>query len=119
MKDYLYHYRCKVLEVYDGDTFRVEINLGFGLSWRGSDGRGVEVRMYGLNAPEVRGESRDSGKLSRDKLREMILGKEITIKTLKDSSEKYGRYLGIALLDDGTNVNEWMVAEGYAQSKDY
>jgi micrococcal nuclease len=119
MKDYLYHYKCKVLEVYDGDTFRVEINLGFGLTWRGSDGRGVEIRMFGLNAPEMRGTSKAQGTVSRDKLREQILGKEITLKTVKDASEKFGRYLGIALTDEGTNVNEWMITEGYAQKMNY
>jgi micrococcal nuclease len=119
MKDYLYHYRCKVLEVYDGDTFRVEIKLGFGLSWRGSDGRGVSIRMMGLNAPELRGSEKERGVISRDKLREMVLEKEVTLKTVKDSSEKYGRYLGIIILDDGTNVNDWMVNEGYAQKAEY
>ena len=31
---YLYHYRAKVLSVYDGDTIRVELNLGFGIKWK-------------------------------------------------------------------------------------
>lgn len=119
MNEYLYHYRCTVLEVYDGDTFRGEISLGFGLSWKGSDGKGVSIRLLGLNAPEVKGSSRDKGIASRDWLRKQILGKTITLKTIKDSSEKYGRYLGIILLEDGTNINELMITEGFAEKKDY
>jgi micrococcal nuclease len=112
---YLYHYKCKVISVYDGDTFRAEINLGFGLSWKGYDGKGVSIRMIGIDSPELKGDTKELGLLSRDKLRELILDKEITVKTIKDSTEKYGRYLGIVILDDGTNVNDFMVNEGYAK----
>jgi len=113
-ENYLYHYKVKVLEVYDGDTIKVELNLGFGLIWRGSKNRGVEIRLFGLNAPEVRGSDRKKGLISRDKLREQILGKEITLKTIKDNKEKYGRYLGIIIKEDGTNINEWLISEGLA-----
>jgi len=118
-KNYLYHYSAKVLEIYDADTIRVELNLGFGLIWRGSDNRGVEIRLFGLNAPEMKGSDKENGKISRNKLREQILGKEITIKTIKDSKEKYGRYLGIIIKEDGTNINNWLISEGLAEKKDY
>jgi micrococcal nuclease len=119
MNDYLYHYRCSVIDVYDGDTFRCEIQMGFGLTWKGSDGKGVVIRLHGLNAPEVKGSTRENGVSSRDWLRKQILGKTITLKTIKDSSEKYGRYLGIVLLEDGTNINEQMVVEGFAEKREY
>jgi|APGre2960657404_1045060.scaffolds.fasta_scaffold31029_2 micrococcal nuclease len=118
-ENYLYHYKAKVLEIYDADTIRVEINLGFGFTWRGSDNRGVEIRLYGLNAPEMRGNEKESGTISRDKLKEQILGKEITLKTIKDKSEKYGRYLGIIIKEDGTNINEWLISEGLSIRKTY
>jgi micrococcal nuclease len=59
------------------------------------------------------------GTVSRDKLREQILGKEITLKTIKDNKEKYGRYLGIIIKSDGTNINDWLISEGLAEKKDY
>jgi micrococcal nuclease len=118
-ENYLYHYKAKVLEIYDADTIRVELNLGFGLIWRGSDNRGVEIRLFGLNAPEMKGTEKDKGTISRDKLREQILNKEITLKTIKDKSEKFGRYLGIIIKEDGTNINEWLINEGLAIKKDY
>ena len=39
--------KLPIVSVYDGDTIRVELNLGFGLIWRGSDNRGVEIRLFG------------------------------------------------------------------------
>jgi micrococcal nuclease len=118
-ENYLYHYKAKVLEIYDADTIRVELNLGFGLVWRGSDNRGVEIRLYGLNAPEMKGSDKNKGTISRDKLREQLLNQEITLKTIKDKSEKFGRYLGIIIKEDGTNINEWLINEGLAIKKDY
>jgi micrococcal nuclease len=47
------------------------------------------------------------------------MDKEITIKTIKDKSEKFGRYLGIIIKEDGTNINEWLINEGLATKKDY
>jgi len=118
MFDYLYHYKASVLEIYDADTIRVEIDLGFGLKWRGSDGRGVQIRLFGLDAPEMKGPEREKGIISRDYLRNLILGKEVTLKTVKDSSEKWGRYLGVILLDS-LNVNEHLITEGLARRVDY
>lgn len=113
--DFLYHYRATVLDVYDGDTIRVEIDLGFGLKWCGYDNKGVKIRLYGLNTPEVRGEERDLGLISRDKVRELILNKTVILKTIKDSTEKYGRYLGIIITEDNLNINEFLIKEGYAK----
>lgn len=118
MENNLYHYKAKVISIYDGDTIRVEIDLGFGLKWCGVDGKGVSIRLAGINAPEVRGEERESGLISRDFLRNLILEKEITLKTIKDATEKYGRYLGIILFE-GLNVNEHLVKEGLAVKATY
>ena len=112
-----YTYKAKVLSVYDGDTIRVELDLGFGLKWVG-DGRGVQIRLFGINAPEVRGNSRNLGVSSRDWLKYKIEGQNIVLKTIKDSTEKYGRYLGIVYLDS-ENINESLVANGFAEKKDY
>ena len=118
MLDYLYHYKALVLEIYDGDTIRVEIDLGFGLKWRGSDNRGVQIRLFGLDTPEIKGPEKEKGIISRDFLRNLLLGKEVTLKTVKDSSEKYGRYLGIILFDS-LNVNEFLIEEGLAKRMNY
>lgn len=117
--NYLYHYRAKVIDVYDGDTVRLEVQLGFGLTWKGEDNRGLQIRLFGINTPEVRGKERPDGLISRDRLREQILGKEITLQTIRDKTGKYGRYLGVLIKEDGTNINDWLVSEGLAEKRDY
>jgi micrococcal nuclease len=113
-----YTYKARVLSVYDGDTIRVEIDLGFGLKWSG-DGKGVQIRLHGINSPEMRGNEKNSGVLSRDWLRKEIDGKDIILKTIKDSTEKYGRYLGVIFTIEGKNINESLVSEGLAIKKEY
>lgn len=106
-KDYIYD--AVVVSVYDGDTLRANIDLGFD-TWLMKE----PIRFYGINAPEIKGENRDQGLVSRDWVREKLpVGTKIQIKTLKDKTEKYGRYLGIIYLND-VNINEEMVANNLA-----
>ena len=95
--------------VHDGDTFTVDIDLGFGV-WL----KDQIIRLYGINAPEVKGEFRSLGFTSRDRLSELTINKEIILETIKDKKEKYGRWLGIVLVD-GKNVNDLLVEEGFAK----
>lgn len=75
--------------------------------------------MYGINAPEMRGDEREQGLISRDALRAKIpAGVEVIIKTVQDKKGKYGRYLAEIYLDD-LNINKWLVDDGYAVYKDY
>jgi micrococcal nuclease len=104
----IYEYRACVIDVYDADTVRADIDLGLS-TWR----HGEPLRLYGINAPEMRGPERLAGILARDALRARVLGKELTIRTIKDEREKYGRYLAVLLDADG-NVNEWLVEQGHA-----
>ena len=117
MKEKLYHYRAVVQSVYDGDTCTVDIDLGLN-TWI----RKEKLRLFGINAPEMRGPEKEEGKKSRDFLRQQIDGREIFIQTIKDKKGKYGRYLGnIWLEKDGNwiNVNDLLVSEGYAVYKAY
>lgn len=118
MEKNLYYYRANVTSVYDGDTCTVDIDLGLGI-WV----KGEKIRLYGINAPEVRGGEREEGLKSRDFLRSMIDGKDVVLKTLKDDKGKYGRYLAEIFLsgENGTmiNINDRLVTEGFAEYKDY
>lgn len=104
----MYIYRAKIIKVYDGDTVTAEIDLGFKIKI-------VEkIRLIGINAPEVRGDEREEGLISRDYLRSLILDKNVTLLTERDRRGKYGRYLGTIMLDD-VNINEQMIQEGKAK----
>lgn len=118
MEDKLYHYKALVVDVYDGDTCTVDIDLGLS-TWV----RKEKIRLYRINAPEVKGSSKAKGLKSRDALRKLVGGKEVFIQTIKDRKEKYGRYLAELWISDGkrgyVNVNDWMVREGNATYQKY
>ncbi len=118
MKGKLYFYRAQVVDVYDGGTCRVDIDLGFNTFLRNE-----KIRLSGINAPELRGKERPEGLKSRDFLRSLIDGEEIYLETEKDKKGKYGRYLGTIWAKDENgkyfNVNEKMVREGFAVKVKY
>ena len=74
----------------------------------------MKLRLYGIDTPELRGEEREQGIVVRDILREMILGKEVTIRSYKDKQGKYGRYLANIIVD-GLDLNQWLVDNGHAE----
>jgi len=113
----LFHYTARVQSVYDGDTCRVDIDLGLGI-WI----RNEKLRLVRINAPEMTGPEKAAGTASRDFLRELIDGKEIIIETVKDRRGKYGRYLAEIWIQQGEcwiNVNDELVDKGLAQYKEY
>ena len=105
----MYEYRAHVTKVYDGDTVTVDIDLGFGI-WL----KKQSIRLVNIDTPEIRGEEREHGLIVRDIVAEKVLDKDITLRTHKDSKGKYGRWLGEVIMEDGTNLNEWLLYEGYA-----
>jgi len=105
----MYEYSAKVTKVYDGDTITVDFDLGFGIVLRKQ-----KIRLLGINTPEVRGKSREQGLISRDRLRERIMGENVIIKTTKDRKGKYGRWLGEVFIKD-ENINQWLLNEGLAE----
>jgi len=113
----LFHYTAQVQSVYDGDTCRVDIDLGLGI-WI----RNEKLRLMRINAPEMTGPDKARGIPSRDFLRGLIDGREIIIETVKDRRGKYGRYLAeIWIEQDGvwSNVNDALVAAGHAVYQEY
>jgi len=119
MKDqsFLYHYKAFISAAYDGDTVTADIDLGLKTIVKGE-----KLRLNRINAPEMRGEEKAAGLVSRDWLRERIVGKEVLIETLKDSKGKYGRYIAeIWLPENGdyTNINDELVAKGFAEYHEY
>lgn len=109
----LFTYRAIIREVYDGDTVTADIDLGFHV-WL----HGEKLRLYGIDAPEMRGKDRPRGIVSRDWLRQRILGREVLIHTIRDKRGKYGRYL-VRIYLDGKDINEELVANGLAIHRQY
>lgn len=117
MLDKLYYYKAVITGVYDGDTVTASFDLGMNIKREG-----LKVRLYGINAPELRGETLIEARASRDFLREKVLTKEVLIQTMRDKKGKYGRYLGriwLANNEGWSCVNDTMVKEGFAVEKEY
>ncbi len=113
MFDNLYYYKVRVVRVYDGDTIHVDIDLGLS-TWIKKE----KLRLARINAPEIRGSQRPAGLAARDFLRNLILDKEVIVQTIKDRKGKYGRYLAEIWLQTENgweNVNDRMLAEGFAR----
>ena len=100
-----------IAKVTDGDTIRIE---------------GKKIRFFGIDAPEKKQQckkpwltisfisfSKDypCGQISTDKLKKKINNKLLICKW--SNKDRYKRYIAECFLDK-TNVNAWMVRNGYA-----
>lgn len=108
-----YTYRATVTGIYDADTITVDVDLGMHVNLAGE-----KMRLFGIDAPEVRGAERPDGIAARDYLREILQGQSVVIQTFKDSKGKYGRWLCRVWLN-GVDLNRHLVEMGYAEEYEY
>lgn len=100
------------MSAYDADTITVDIDLGFG-TWL----KNQTIRLFRIDAPELRGDEREQGLVARDYLRSRLEKADtIMLHTHKDKKGKYGRWLAEVYIGD-ENINQTLIAEGLA--KDY
>jgi micrococcal nuclease len=108
-----------VVRVVDGDTIAVEI-----------DGANITVRLLGIDTPETvdpRKPVQCFGKEASDETKSLLTGK--TVRLGFDSSQgtpcavgtcdAYGRTLAYVFLPDGTDINETLIAQGFAREYTY
>lgn len=111
MKKDEYIYECELIRVVDGDTVRLRVDLGFNMTF--SD----NFRLFNIDAPELRGEERSDGLLSKQFLIDTLVDKKLTIRSHKYRG-KYGRYI-VDLYADDEWMNALLVKEGHAIRKEY
>ena len=78
---------------------------------------GSEVRLIGINAPEVaqRDEPAEpGGPQARRFLRALLADERVRLEIGPEATDQYGRTLAHVFLDDGTNVAERLLAAGHA-----
>lgn len=118
MEHQLYTYKAHVTDVYDGDTITVDVDLGMNI-WI----RGLKLRLYGINTPEIRGPEREAGLIATAFVKALIEDGEVVITTVKDKTGKYGRMLATVYYRnvDGsyTNLNEELLEKGMAKELTY
>src|SRR3990172_4491182 len=113
-----YEYYGKVKRVVDGDTVDLDLQLGFDLTLN------IRVRMYGINAPEIHSknaEEKKSGLVTMKRLEDLVLNKDVVVRTFKDKQEKFGRILAEIFNVDLTwnvsepSVNKILISENLAK----
>lgn len=107
----MYEYQCVIKRVVDGDTIDVDISLGFG-TWR----CGERIRLYGVDTPECRtrdAEEKKAGLAAKNYVKRRLQQGRTYILTTKEKG-KFGRYLGVIKLEDGTSINAELVKENLA-----
>lgn len=83
---------------------------------------GEYVRYNGIDTPEEfdpRKNIQCYAKEAAERNRELVEGKRVTVYQDISYKDKYGRWVGLVYLDDGTLVNSVLVEEGYAFAYKY
>lgn len=106
----------RVMKVVDGDTIQV--------SATGTLDDVETVRFIGINTPETvdpRKEVECFGHEASSKTKSLLTDKNVFLErdTTQADRDKYGRLLRYVILEDKTNVNQYLIQEGYAYEYTY
>ena len=106
-------YNATVVRIVDGDTIRLDIDLGFDIILKNQS-----VRLYKVDTPECR--TRDlkekaAGLLAKEVVQDLVaVGERVFIRTKLDTKGKFGRLLGTIITADNLNINEHLIDNNYA-----
>ena len=89
----------RVIGIKDGDTFEVLY-----------DGQPERVRLADIDCPE---KSQPFGNNAKQFSSDLCFNKTVTV-TCNAKRDRYGRLIGTVVTDDGINVNEALVKQGFA-----
>lgn len=107
-----YTYKAKVVNVVDGDTFDIDLDLGFNI-WI----KDFRVRLLGLDTPEPRTKNlieKKAANLISDDLRSKVLNKNILIQSINYLDGKFGRPLVRVWLFD-LEINNYLLSNKLAK----
>lgn len=105
-----YVYNAKVINIVDGDTVDVNVDLGFNIFFK------VRLRLNGINTPELKESDpvkREMANKAKARVAELIKDRDVIIESRK--MDKYGRYLADIYVDS-LHVNQQLISEGLAVS---
>lgn len=101
-------YDARLVRVVDGDTLRVDLDLGADITLKNQ-----AIRILGIDAPELHGPERDRGRAAKAAAEKFLKGKKLRIEL--HGKDRYGRWLG-DVFADGENLALWMIKAGQARS---
>ena len=94
---------------YDADSCTSSVRLGFSVVLVGQ-----KFRLYGIDAPELRGQTAEAGEKARDALVAKLAESNNAVEFVLYGKGKYGRWL-VTLCSRGQDVNRWMVKQDYTK----
>ena len=109
----MYNYKARVLNIVDGDTLDILIDLGFNITIK------ERVRLYGVDTPESRTrnlEEKKKGLAAKQFVKDWLDDAEVEITT--EEKGKFGRYLAIIYVpgvNAKVNFNKMLITEGHAR----
>ena len=107
----MFQYAATVVRVVDGDTIYFDVDLGFAIQYR------LDVRLKGVDTPEIRGASREAGLKSKAFVEQALpVGSLVVLNTYK--AEKYGRYLADVIYLLGAKTRDEILANGTLLNKE-
>lgn len=101
----MYRYKVDVTRVVDGDTVDVDVDLGFGMTYKKQ-----RVRMVGIDTPESRTrdlEEKFYGKQSKYFLESLLKDKEVQL--VSHDKGKFGRILGELFIVDSEPLKDGLI----------
>lgn len=101
----MYEYKAKVVNVVDGDTIDLVVDMGFYMTAT------IRSRLLGINTPEIHGETKNEGLLAKAYVSSRLLNNEVTIKTTK--ADSFGRWLCTVFIGE-ENFNATLISMGLA-----
>jgi endonuclease YncB( thermonuclease family) len=104
----------KVISVYDGDTFRVNID-----SLPPIVGKNIPIRVNGVDTPEIRGKCQYEKNLALD-ARDFVRNKLANAKEIKLTNLQRGKYFRVvaSVLVDGVSLEQELLDKKLAYSYD-
>ena len=104
----MYTYKSRVEKIIDGDTVRLDIDLGFTVHWKSN------CRLYGINTPELNSKNPEEKIRALEAKQYLIdnLPAEVTI--ISRELDKYGRPL-VDIYVDKRLINQEIIDNGFSE----
>lgn len=105
-----FSYYVNTFRIIDGDTLQATLDLGFHLSWD------FNIRLNGIDAPEIHGASKPIGDLVTKVVQKWMTSIDAQPVRVQSVSidEKYGRLLGVIIDQYNNSLNEFLIRNALA-----
>jgi micrococcal nuclease len=100
----VYIYRATLYRVVDGDTYELQVDLGFRCYAR------LMIRLRDYACPELR---ELGGQAAATYATELLTGAQLLVQSYKDQ-QSFARWVADVWLPDGLSVGQLLVAAGHA-----